>query len=253
MFNFFRKTRKSLLGSGQARKYILYALGEITLVVIGILIALQVDTWNSRAIERSEERSILQNLHDDFGKNLLDINQVFDRNKKALESTIYTIQLVGLNSEQLKLHNIDSLLLASLDYAHISPSSNALTDLIGSGRLSRLHHLKIKSDLYSWTTELRSVERAYEGWQQNVNERLLPFLMGRYPFRDIGESYHTVVNYPRKKSALDVDKLQVFHEIEFENLLDDLIYRMQIYLNELTVLRQTAESIIAETSDPSTH
>ena len=251
MLSFFRKIRQSLLASGQARKYLLYALGEIALVVIGILIALQVDNWNSRAIERSEQQSILQNLQDDFAKNLIDLNEVYDRNKKALESTVFTIQLVGLDKDHLKQYNIDSLLLASLDYSHISPSSNALSDLIGSGRLSRLHNLEIKNDLYNWTTELRSVERAYNGWQQNVNDRTLPFLMSRYPFRDIGESYPTVVNYPRENSALNVDKLQVFQEIEFENLLDDLIFRMQIYLNELTVLRQTAESIIAETGDPS--
>jgi hypothetical protein len=46
MIAFFRNIRKSLLQSGQARKYILYAIGEITLVVIGILIALQINNWN---------------------------------------------------------------------------------------------------------------------------------------------------------------------------------------------------------------
>jgi hypothetical protein len=46
MIAFFRRIRKGLLSSGQARKYLLYAIGEIALVVIGILIALQVNNSN---------------------------------------------------------------------------------------------------------------------------------------------------------------------------------------------------------------
>ena len=215
--------------------------------MIGIIIALQVDNWNDHFIEKAEEHRILQNLHGDFQKNLTDINTVFVQNKKALESAVFTIQLVGLETEQLAAYDIDSLLLASLDYTHISPSSNALADLIGSGRLSRLHNQNIKNYLYDWSTQLRYVEMAYEGWNQNINDRILPYLMTRYPFKDIGESYETVVNYPRKKSMLVIDKSDIFNEIEFENLLDDLIYRMQNYLNELTDLNNTAESIVKET------
>lgn len=248
MLRFFRQIRQRLLTDNKVSKYLLYAIGEIILVVIGIIIALQVDNWNDHFIEKAEEQRILQNLHDDFQKNLTDINTVHAQNKKALESAVFTIQLVGLETEQLAAFNTDSLLLASLDYDHISPSSNALADLIGSGRLSRLHNHNIKNYLYDWSTQLRYVEMAYEGWNQNINDRILPYLMTRYPFKDIGESYETVVNYPRKKSMLVIDKSDIFNEIEFENLLDDLIYRMQDYLNELTDLTKTAESIVKETT-----
>lgn len=46
MLGFFKKIRKSLFDSGSARKYLLFAIGEITLVVLGILIALQINNWN---------------------------------------------------------------------------------------------------------------------------------------------------------------------------------------------------------------
>ena len=48
MLTFLRKIRKSLIESGIARKYLLYAIGEIALVVIGILIALQINNWNEK-------------------------------------------------------------------------------------------------------------------------------------------------------------------------------------------------------------
>ncbi len=61
MFRFFRQLRQRLLTKNKFSKYLLYALGEILLVVIGILIALQVDNWNE---ERKEQREITQLLLD---------------------------------------------------------------------------------------------------------------------------------------------------------------------------------------------
>ena len=74
MLTFFRHIRKSLLGSGQARKYLLYAIGEIALVVIGILIALQINNQNIYKQERSIEKEYLIALQEEFitNKNLLE-------------------------------------------------------------------------------------------------------------------------------------------------------------------------------------
>ena len=66
MLAFFRKIRKALLGSGQTRKYVLYAIGEIALVVIGILIALQINNWNDNRINIEKERVYLERLHTDL-------------------------------------------------------------------------------------------------------------------------------------------------------------------------------------------
>jgi bacteriorhodopsin len=46
MLTFFQKIIKSLIESSSTKKYVLYAIGEIALVVIGILIALQINNWN---------------------------------------------------------------------------------------------------------------------------------------------------------------------------------------------------------------
>lgn len=46
MINYFRRIRQNLLSKGKTRKYLKYAIGEIILVVIGILIALQINNWN---------------------------------------------------------------------------------------------------------------------------------------------------------------------------------------------------------------
>ncbi|MDX1630200.1 MAG: DUF6090 family protein, partial [Fulvivirga sp.] len=56
MLTFFRKIKKSLIASGSVQRYLIYAMGEIALVVIGILIALQINNWNE---ERKENRQIV--------------------------------------------------------------------------------------------------------------------------------------------------------------------------------------------------
>jgi len=62
MHTFLRKIRKSLIESGGARKYMLYAIGEIALVVIGILIALQINNWNEWRKEGIKENKLLYDL-----------------------------------------------------------------------------------------------------------------------------------------------------------------------------------------------
>lgn len=69
MINFFRKTRHKLADNNQFLKYSRYAIGEILLVVIGILIALQINNWNEERKERDLERTLLENLIETLDQN----------------------------------------------------------------------------------------------------------------------------------------------------------------------------------------
>jgi len=62
MIRFFRTLRQRLLAENRFSKYLLYAVGEILLVVIGILIALQIDNWNEERKFRSAQRKFLEDL-----------------------------------------------------------------------------------------------------------------------------------------------------------------------------------------------
>ncbi len=74
MIKLFRNIRKPFLmenptsakASAKAGKYLAYAFGEIVLVVIGILIALQINNWNLNRLASIEEKSILKNLNTEF-------------------------------------------------------------------------------------------------------------------------------------------------------------------------------------------
>jgi len=62
MINFFRKIRQNLLNENKFSKYLIYAVGEIILVVIGILIALQINNWNNNNTERRLESDMLNEI-----------------------------------------------------------------------------------------------------------------------------------------------------------------------------------------------
>ena len=74
MLPFFRKIRWRLAQDNQFFKYSRYAIGEIVLVVIGILIALQINTWNEESKLKSKERKSLIELRKDLNQNLNDID-----------------------------------------------------------------------------------------------------------------------------------------------------------------------------------
>ena len=69
MFSFFRKTRQQFLSGHNIGRYLLYAFGEVFLVVIGILIALQVDNWNEENKKQRKVQQYLIALKDEFKQN----------------------------------------------------------------------------------------------------------------------------------------------------------------------------------------
>lgn len=86
MFSFLRKIRKSLLNSGSGRKYLLYAFGEIFLVVVGILIALQVNNWNETRKHKIQEKALLTELRNTIISDYEILNMGIEGNIKVQES-----------------------------------------------------------------------------------------------------------------------------------------------------------------------
>ena len=74
MIKFFRHIRKSLIEKNQMGKYFKYAIGEILLVVVGILIALQINNWNENKKDIEKEQQILLSLREEFKQNIKELN-----------------------------------------------------------------------------------------------------------------------------------------------------------------------------------
>jgi hypothetical protein len=84
MIKIFRKIRQNLLVENKTRKYFKYAIGEILLVFIGILIALQVSNWNTGRIDSVEEQKALQSLYSELNSSEKKLSQkLFSLTKTA--------------------------------------------------------------------------------------------------------------------------------------------------------------------------
>ncbi|WKK66516.1 DUF6090 family protein [Lutimonas zeaxanthinifaciens] len=78
MLHFFRKIRRDLLANSQFFKYLKYAIGEIVLVVLGILIALQINNWNEERKARDQTKILLEEVALELAKNIIKSEVVID-------------------------------------------------------------------------------------------------------------------------------------------------------------------------------
>lgn len=85
MIKFFRKIRQKLLAENKFSKYLIYAIGEITLVVIGILIALQINNWNDSNKNREKEALLLYEMKSNLQSDQNDLEYNLKYNRKRIE------------------------------------------------------------------------------------------------------------------------------------------------------------------------
>jgi hypothetical protein len=108
MIKFFRRIRQNLLSEGKTGKYFKYAIGEIILVVIGILIALQINNWNEGKKAKEKERQVLTEIISDLEFTLQDLDRVINTRTNNLKRTINSINTIIDVLENDKSYN-DSL------------------------------------------------------------------------------------------------------------------------------------------------
>jgi len=107
MLSFLRKVRKSFILKDQARKYLLYGIGEVFLVVIGILIALQVNNWNEHRVQKTSIKNYLVNLDQEIENDILNLDRLTHYNSFRFHSLQHLLNLA--NSPMLDLSYPDTI------------------------------------------------------------------------------------------------------------------------------------------------
>jgi len=103
MIKFFRQIRKSLLMENKTSKYLKYAIGEIVLVVIGILIALQINNWNEKRKQKQVELELLTSLVTDLDGNIEALHRLIKFDSMVVKSNENIIAI--LNDKNSKYHD----------------------------------------------------------------------------------------------------------------------------------------------------
>lgn len=159
MLRYFRHIRKKLIASDNVRKYLLYALGEILLVVIGILIALQINNWNEKRKTRILEQQLLGSLLQEFETNLEILEQTVSLNKYVIEKGIALGKFTGPNSGDFDETELSTLMVDVFKHEpRYVPNQGTVNEIINSGRLSVLSDPELRKAISAWQSELESVK-----------------------------------------------------------------------------------------------
>jgi hypothetical protein len=172
MLKFFRKIRQQLLAESKFSKYLIYALGEIVLVVFGILIALQVNNWNIQRNNVLLEKVYVSRLIDELNANIAYFSELetqFNVKSEKLQR-ILTIWKTDDHPIKDSIQYIGDFISAG----DISPWYNepvTWTQLVQTGDLKVLKDKGIVDELFSYYSLLKKAALNYDGYTyQLVNE-----------------------------------------------------------------------------------
>jgi hypothetical protein len=154
MINFFRKTRLQLMTENKFSKYLIYAIGEIALVVIGILIALQINNWNEENKLNASKQVYYQQLLKDLNADKAYVSGKIEMYSDRISR--YDTYLKSFNKPNLSPEEVIQNIL-KLDFAvdHNRFQNNTIVSLENTGDIklipidltNRLMDLKRRQDL----------------------------------------------------------------------------------------------------------
>lgn len=199
MIKFFRKIRQTLLTENKFSKYLLYAIGEIVLVVIGILIALQINNFNEQRKDSEKEQVILKQLKEDYETDLIQLKQKMKMRNEIVSSAFNVLKAIDYPDKIVR----DTLIM-NIAKVDNNPTFDPIqNDLISSGNLRLIKNEKLKRLLTNWSSDVVALREVEVEWSNKMGEQYEPLL------RKIGIS-RDVLNYWIKSSdqswMLDNDK-----------------------------------------------
>ena len=179
MIKFFRKIRQHLLSEGKTGTYFKYAIGEILLVVIGILIAVQINNWNEFRKLKLVEIDVLEGIRNDILKDTVDLNY----NIRAYTFYIKSDSIVlnhMLNKKELNQNVVKSLIkISQADwYLLLRDSHFQEAKLKGLSIISDFNLRESITSLYEFNYKFLSlVENTSENFNHSnyVSEKLNPY------------------------------------------------------------------------------
>ena len=200
------------------RTYIFYAVGEIALVMIGILLALQVNNWNEVRITENQEYQLLLSLKEELGQNLIELQEVIRINNANIEGANEFASVLSPNATKLPEEEISKLWDKTFKVDAIyRPGSGVLSEAINSGSLSIIQNRELKTALASWEARIEQLKvheenvflfrmAAYDHLRENGNFRKI-----------LDHSRDTETWYQLENSAFSSSNKKLLRSSQFEN------------------------------------
>lgn len=229
MIKFFRKIRHNLVMENKTGKYFKYAIGEIILVVIGILIALQINNWNDKRLEANKEQIILKNLRSDFNANITEFNRIYNSTASSYKASLRLLEIIKDDSS-LNPVEIEKLLDTIINtFYSLDLNSASIDEIKNSGSLNIIKDPELRKQLSDWSFIEADTEDDIEIYYDYMFSFFVPSLTNKAILRNIRipDNLMEQLDLPDvSNSNFTVDYAKTIRTFEFEN---------QVYNNALNV------------------
>ncbi len=232
------------MANGKTGKYFKYAIGEIILVVIGILIALQINNWNETRKEKLKENVTILNLHTEFSENLNDLEIVMIKLEATTDALEHVFKMFHKDSIYTSSRQADSIMNKILASPTWKPSEFVLNDLKNSGGLSKLSSDKLKKLLFQWNrffNELQDTMNLVE----STSTELIRYIKNNGSLRNIdafGQKFKSTA------SQLNINNALLLSDYKFENYINDKLFVLNSTKIELEEAKILIQKILQETA-----
>lgn len=234
----------------KVRTYLLYAIGEITLVMIGILLALQVNNWNEIRIKANLEQYLLKELKNEVSENLILINADIETNSAGLEHSLSLMERIVAKDLDKDQKLADSLIAGIYSTSSFEAKSGIITDIINTGKLDVIRSDSLRILISNWDFQIIDMMDDAQIRDVMLFEQLLPYLAKHYPVLNVKSfiNPHTTISKLNKKweglESLSVPSYDQLYELETQGFLynhalnqEYLLSALHIYKNYLKGLR----------------
>ncbi len=219
MIKFFRKIRQNLLSEGKTGKYLKYAIGEILLVVFGILIALQVNNLNEQHKSDIKENQYLKSMKSELLTNLTLVKKEVEGLDRSINGQRKLISLINTEKDTVDEIEISKILAVSFSSVfELNYQDGTFKELLYSGGLIAIKSDSIRREVTSWEGRMVDIRKQEKGVYE-AREKITDFMIDNGVFKIMLDDVDASNQFQIKKSTRRADNKSLLKSQKFENLL----------------------------------
>jgi len=230
-----------MLDQNKTGRYLKYAIGEIILVMIGILLALQVNNWNQELQLKKEEIKILKGLYQEFSENLIRFDTIYKR-QEARRNAIITVMTDDIESYSAR--KWDSIHFKVGQIWTFDPLQGIYNSVINSGKLDLISNDSLKTKISKFQDLVVDYKEDEQYTFLFSHEQIYPELIHNFP-ANFQLWAGTRERTEQEKLLYRKEYLRFYRSNTFENMLSFLMAYMQGIFEEGPVLKEEMKFIIS--------
>lgn len=233
MLRVLQKIRQRLIEEGNLKRYLMYALGEIVLVVVGILIALQINNWNEYRKMQQKEIVLLQDLHKDLASNAATLREELNKNQKVINNLEL---LINHFENDLTFTDSFAILLPTIQYTYQLVLVTSGFESLKSTGFDILQSNELKLQI------INLYDKEYTGVTQWINTGsinkadVFQSVFSDLPRGDISSHYQEILSHDKLFNLIKAN----------QNWKEEVINRLTLLLQETLEVMGVVEKALLE-------